>query len=100
MNCNCLEIIEGKMCTRFNEQNRYGKNSVVKVSINEKALMFSDDLSQSQIKTYSTIKIELSNGKKKNEDLLHSYCPWCGKKIENENAETIKQETESSEVKP
>ena len=80
MNCNCLTQIEEKMLNKFYEDNRY-KKPVLKVEI-EKGLIFGKELTT---RTYCSVEIELEGQKKKvKQNLMHTYCPFCGVKVEKE----------------
>lgn len=80
MNCQCLTEIPAKMMKKFNEEKRY-KSDVVEVEI-EKAYTVGKQLT---VTTYSTAHIELKGQNRKiQEKIIHSFCPFCGVKNNDE----------------
>jgi hypothetical protein len=74
MKCDCLNRIEEKMLTTFNTDKRY-KKTVEHVEI-DRALVFGSNLATRTF-TEAIIKLE-GEMKNRKENLMHTYCPWCG----------------------
>lgn len=78
MNCECIPSIEKRMLTTFNEDNRY-KVKIESVSIDNKTLILNRELISMKLQTYTEVTILLANGRKRRENLIHRYCPFCGR---------------------
>jgi hypothetical protein len=74
MNCKCIENIEAQTLKM-----KYKNSTVERAQFISAALMGS----KLQMVTTSEIEVTLVGVKKKyNVPIAHSYCPFCGKKIE------------------
>lgn len=77
--CDCIEDLQQKIkdhCTK----NKTYKKPIKRVKIEDKILILGDKL---QLKTVSNFEIELEGQKKKPlMPVTHSYCPFCGEKID------------------
>ena len=81
MNCECLTKLPPRMIEKFNKENTY-KHQVLDVTI-PKAYIFSEEPT---MRTCTVMEIELEGQKRKiNQNIMHSFCPFCGVKIENES---------------
>lgn len=81
MNCDCIESIEKDAKARLSEQGRY-KKPIKEVKMQGVIIRVTKDMGL-QSATASTLQIELDGQKKKETmHMVHSYCPFCGTKIE------------------
>jgi len=77
MNCKCIEEIEARVVKEFKFK---GKHPITKCDI-ESAIIFGD----TGLYSITCSEMELTvEGMKRNQTqkLMHSYCPFCGVKIE------------------
>lgn len=82
MNCGCIARIEKDVTTRLGEQGRF-KKPIKKVEMQGVVIRVTKDLGL-QSATANTLQIELEGQKKKETmQMMHSYCPFCGTKIES-----------------
>jgi len=83
MNCECLTNTEKKLLDNYNA-NEKNKKKALSASI-EKGFIFGKKL---QTITYSNVAFQLEGQKKECKlRLFHSFCPFCGIKIERDNPE-------------
>jgi NMD protein affecting ribosome stability and mRNA decay len=86
MNCNCIQEVENKALEIYKNKNRY-KKPVVSAEFADIALVFGKQNRTELItKTVSHIELTLEGQKKKERvNIIHTFCPMCGKRI-GENA--------------
>lgn len=78
MSCNCIEDLEQKILHKFNNDGQH-KGKVKSARIHQ-ALLFGK---QTIARTYCKVDLTIEGRKSKVQtDLIHSYCPFCGKKLE------------------
>jgi hypothetical protein len=77
-NCDCIKRIEDKVLNHVKEQGKQAESA----SMQNLAFMFSS----SETKTHQEIEVTI-NGKKKKEkiNIIHTYCPFCGKEYTKED---------------
>ncbi|NOR69999.1 MAG: hypothetical protein GQ532_09965 [Methylomarinum sp.] len=87
MNCNCISEVTARLKSHLVENPQF-KKPVVDVQLSEVAMLFGKgDLKSC---TYTTLLITLEGQKKKNKtDILHSFCPFCGVKIEDNQPDAL-----------
>lgn len=82
MNCGCVTRIENDVKAKLTEQGRF-KKPIKEVEMQGVAMVITKDLGLQSI-TANEIYIELDGQKKKEKmRMVHSYCPFCGTKIES-----------------
>jgi len=78
MNCNCLTEIKGKLLEHMKQPGRF-KKAVNGIEIKGITMQLTDN--HLITRTYSDVEVELDGQKKKEHSpLMHTFCPFCGKK--------------------
>lgn len=80
MNCGCIKDIETRLVGR-----EYKGKKILKAECIDRALVIVEKDGKSAFETITNSEFELEvEGMKRvqKQSMLHSYCPWCGTKIE------------------
>jgi len=77
--CNCIDELEKKIANHLTEKKAYRK-PIKKVEMLGKGFTIGEGVS---LRTKTDFEVTLEGQKKKdNVPVFHSYCPFCGEKVE------------------
>lgn len=84
MNCNCITNIEREVAEKLKKDQRF-KKPIVRVRLRGVATQVTEEMDL-RLVTVNELEIELEGQKKHVAmNMMHTYCPFCGKKIKADN---------------